>query len=406
MDLVELRERQISFLKDLPQVKKTLQELEKSRAKFVERYSLENLKVLNLEDYVCGTQKSENFCNWLEGALSGLGSIAFSKPLKFGIYYGVTKIDKERKYRFAKRWGNTSTKAYKSIIEAITTLLESGEINDKSKIIKNPIAPMLKGKILNIYFPDKYLSVFSDAHIDYYLSGFGIHVFEKMHVVDKRQILLDFKNSDLVMAGWSNYEFSYFLYMQLGRPDEKKYLNPLEGFSPIPLPQLSDVNPVFIEKELADLPEEFPKKKRKPGVTDFDKKNKTNARIGNQGEHIVIKMEKMILKNAGRLDLADKVTQVSKEDDSAGYDIASFLIDGTPIKIEVKSTQRKPTFANFFISINELNKSKELEEYYLYLVFEANTSSPKILRLKKPFDEPSDKIKIEPISFSVKINLK
>ena len=50
--------------------------------------------------------------------------------------------------------------------------------------------------------------------------------------------------------------------------------------------------------------------------------------------------------------------QISKEDSSAGYDILSYEIDGTPKFIEVKSTiSENPSQMRFFISENEVSKA-------------------------------------------------
>jgi hypothetical protein len=60
------------------------------------------------------------------------------------------------------------------------------------------------------------------------------------------------------------------------------------------------------------------------------------------------------LRDAGRADLADKVSHTSViEGDGAGYDIRSFFADGRPKYIEVKTTTG-PKIAEFLISPNEV----------------------------------------------------
>ena len=408
MTIEDLRDKQIAYQKYLPGIRKLLKEEEANRKKFVARYSKENLQSLPIEDYVCGTQKDANFCNWLERGLRKLGSIVGSTSFKFGVYYGVVKGDDEHKYRFKKKWGNTYQESYQKVRATIISLLEDGEKENLQGIKNNALAPMLKGKILNIYYPEKYLSIFSEDHLNYYLSDFNIPLLQDYHVIEKRALLIGIKNKDAVMSKWTNYEFSYFLYNQLGRPDKKEVSEDLKPYLPKEFPPLKKVKPVFIHKHLDDLPPPDPKSKNpsKKGVIDFDKKNKQNARIGEVGEHIVLKKEREVLLEAGRKDLADQIIHTSKEETSAGYDIYSFSIDGTPKRIEVKSTIGKPTAITFYLSANELQKSIELDNYYIYLVFEVDTIDPKILCFESPFQEENPRIRMEPKSYAVRMRLR
>lgn len=59
-----------------------------------------------------------------------------------------------------------------------------------------------------------------------------------------------------------------------------------------------------------------------------------------------------------------------------GYDILSTEMDGTPRHIEVKAARETGGELSFFISPNELEVSRELANYHLYLVFEAGSNNP------------------------------
>lgn len=83
--------------------------------------------------------------------------------------------------------------------------------------------------------------------------------------------------------------------------------------------------------------------------------------------------EKQFLIDAGRPDLAEKVSHTSViEGDGAGYDIQSFSLSGEPKYIEVKTTtggERTP----FMMTINELVFSqKEPDNYVLYRLYNFN----------------------------------
>ena len=101
-----------------------------------------------------------------------------------------------------------------------------------------------------------------------------------------------------------------------------------------------------------------------------------NTALGLLGEELVLSREKILLTKENRSDLAEKVVHVSiVEGDGAGYDIRSFSPDGTPKFIEVKSTKGTSS-SPFFISPNEVEFSKKnSDNYYLYRVFELDTSN-------------------------------
>jgi hypothetical protein len=97
----------------------------------------------------------------------------------------------------------------------------------------------------------------------------------------------------------------------------------------------------------------------------------SNRRLGLAGEEAVVKMEKKLLTEAGRPDLAEKVRHISKEEgDGAGYDIASFTTDGDVKYIEVKTTKGGVS-APFYISSNEVAFSEHQADHYcLYRVYD------------------------------------
>lgn len=93
--------------------------------------------------------------------------------------------------------------------------------------------------------------------------------------------------------------------------------------------------------------------------------------LGEAGERWVSAIERLELEAVGRSDLAARVEWTAKErGDGFGYDIASFEPDGTPIQIEVKTTnlgQKAP----FYVTRNEVTRSVELAPTYrLYRVFD------------------------------------
>ncbi|MDX6573594.1 MAG: hypothetical protein QOC86_2750, partial [Gaiellales bacterium] len=92
--------------------------------------------------------------------------------------------------------------------------------------------------------------------------------------------------------------------------------------------------------------------------------------LGEAGERWVAVLERAELEAAGRADLARLVEWTSRDrGDGFGYDIASFESDGSPVQIEVKTTNLGPR-SPFYVTRNEVEKSEELaDSYRLYRVF-------------------------------------
>ena len=121
-----------------------------------------------------------------------------------------------------------------------------------------------------------------------------------------------------------------------------------------------------------------------------------NRKLGKAGEELVVDAERLGLARRGRSDLAEQVVWVADElGDGAGYDIASFRDDGTPLHIEVKTTNlgsRTP----FHITRWEVEVSRrESAIWSLYRVFDFR-SDPRVYRLDGSVE---DSARLEPSVF-------
>jgi len=98
--------------------------------------------------------------------------------------------------------------------------------------------------------------------------------------------------------------------------------------------------------------------------------------IGRQGEEFVVVYERKKLVEAGNLELATRVKRISIDDIGAGYDVLSFTTTGEEKHIEVKTTIG--TGYSFEITINEINKSKNLTNYFIYFIRNFNPGDSEI----------------------------
>jgi len=128
---------------------------------------------------------------------------------------------------------------------------------------------------------------------------------------------------------------------------------------------------------------------------DHQQKAKTNDAVGKLGESFAFQFESWRLKN--HPELLKKLHHVSAEDDTVGYDIASFELDGTPRFVEVKGTLG-PMESRFFLSANELACAQEKGPHYVVLRVANLNEDPKCCEIRYPFE---GKVNLSPATYSV-----
>ena len=135
--------------------------------------------------------------------------------------------------------------------------------------------------------------------------------------------------------------------------------------------------------------------------TDWIGKAKDDAITGLMGELLVLQYERERLISLVLYEFADKIAHVSIESDGFGYDIRSYDYDNTgtvsELYIEVKSSVLKID-TNFFVSKNELEKSKVLNDRYaVYRIYNMNDINPKFYIAKGEIEE---NFYLDPITYS------
>lgn len=406
MNIHDLRQAQADFTNRKDEILEGRKSLYKKRDAFTRHFTSKKIALLGIDEYVIGMGEN-TFCRKIERDLDGLGRIIGATAFKFGVYFGKTESDPNFIYRNTKIWGDNPFEAHGNITQAILKLIEDGRKEDIQALVKSKISPMFKGKILSTYYPERYLNVFSNDHLKFFLKSFDLDTRTSLNAdpVVKREILLDFKINDPVMRNWSADMFMIFLYEYYPkRPTEKQTveIDLLEGYYNPDFPE----NPVASEIALNILPfvasnprATNPNNNSKP---DYEKINRLNKKLGDRGEKVVLDFEKERLKNTN---YKEKVKRVSLKSDSLGYDILSFDENGKERYIEVKATRSKVGDANFFLTLNEFKTAQEKENYYIYLVYDILSKEPKIWIIGNPFNPENNHINLEPINFKVSIKV-
>ena len=179
--------------------------------------------------------------------------------------------------------------------------------------------------------------------------------------------------------------------------DIRKALTPIDGLPYDFSKQLKQVQP-YVDKSTKY------KEITNPIIskTDYIKKAKSDAEIGNLGELLVLEYERQRLSNNAFLSkYADKVVRVSVKSDGYGYDIVSYDLFGLEVKkifIEVKTTKNRVDI-EFPVSKGEVDKSKELKkQYFVYRVYDV-LKDPKFYRVAAAIEEH---FTLDPITYLAK----
>lgn len=176
-------------------IKSAEEEMEKRRKKFTERFNVNKIASMEMDEYLIG-KSGDSFCSLLEKDL-----------LRYG------KMGKWVKYEPYVVWkGNENVEDFKKTRKCIIDLLIAAEKDDFADIENIELNYLFKSKLLAVYYPEKYLSILSPTHIDYFLDLLGIDKGNTKGVEEKRKMLLCYKENNPITKSWGNLSFVWYLY--------------------------------------------------------------------------------------------------------------------------------------------------------------------------------------------------
>lgn len=209
------------FLEEYEQKEKPL---EKTRKKFVSDYSVDVISRMDIWEYVSGLKTSglknnyKTFCYRIELELKDMGDFRGARVPKFGVYYSVQRRKLESD---VKRFGADIDIAFADVKKTICTLLQSGKNDDYEKILSLPLYKTYKYKILSVYYPNKYMCIFNENHVDEFLEALNIQC-KNASMLDKQKKLMNWRSNNEKTKQWSNYILVCFLYSCITIPSYEK----------------------------------------------------------------------------------------------------------------------------------------------------------------------------------------
>lgn len=195
-------------------------EAERIQRQFVSRYPRSGLPTLTLEGYAIGL-KRETFCWWLEVGTKLLANIVGATAYKFIVYYS----QKDKKWNFKNQFKDEQEafEATKSGILKILDLAEADRFAEIDQVPPFENQNLTRGKILYLYFPQKFLPICSVDHLRHFLRQLGQEVDADATLTILNRALLAAKNAHSLLFNWSNFRFMRFLYENLPPPHLQRY---------------------------------------------------------------------------------------------------------------------------------------------------------------------------------------
>lgn len=201
----------------------TIDELKELLDEFLDRWTLENVQNLALQEYV-GLGNKDTFCQWVETRTRMLGSIkGLPGSIKFGIYErkDIKKKPKnyknDDKYSWQKGYGDNRTKVFENIRHDIVQIIQFSELGKFEQIDSIILQDMFKWKIAFLYSNERLIPIYNRDVLIKIANHFGLKADHNTAISKIQNIMMLNKPAHLNV-----YEFMRQLYDQFGNKEDKK----------------------------------------------------------------------------------------------------------------------------------------------------------------------------------------
>jgi len=125
---------------------------------FLNKFTVDKIKMMSLDDYIVGKANRDTFCYWVETALKSAGGIHGSSSYKFGVFYSKEKKDYEVQ---TPKYNSNAVVAFEEIRDLILNLIVASQNHDIDSIARSKLSNMFKNKIAYLYNQDGFLPIYS-----------------------------------------------------------------------------------------------------------------------------------------------------------------------------------------------------------------------------------------------------
>ena len=190
--------------------------------KFLDRWTIENVKNLTLQEYV-GLGNKDTFCQWVETKTRSLGSIKGLTSIKFGIYERNPKkkcpknYKNDDKYSWLQGYGDNKETAFDNTKRDIIKIIQLSEVGRFAEIDNILLPNLFKWKVAFLYSNERLIPIYKRDVLFKIANHFGLRTNRHTTISEIQNVMMSNKPAHLNV-----YAFMRQLYHQFGSKEDKK----------------------------------------------------------------------------------------------------------------------------------------------------------------------------------------
>ncbi len=200
----------------------TINELKELLDNFLDRWTVDNIHSLTLQEYV-GLENKDTFCQWVETKTRMLGSIKGMTSIKFGIYErkDPTKKPKnyknDEKYSWLQGYGDSRKTAFENTKRDIIEIIQLSEVGKFEQIDNIQLPDLFKWKVAFLYSNERLIPIYKREVLFKIANHFGLQTNRNTTISEIQNVMMLNKPAYLNV-----YEFMRQLYDQFGAKEDKR----------------------------------------------------------------------------------------------------------------------------------------------------------------------------------------
>jgi len=200
----------------------TTNELKELLDSFLNRWDLETVKNMILEEYVSVGNK-DTFCQWVETKTRMLGSIKGMTSIKFGIYErkDPNKRPKiyvnDNRYSWLRAYGKDRNEAFKKIKCDILKIIQHSEKGNFDELDEVQLHSPFKWKVAFLYSNERLIPIYKRDVLFKIANHFGLQTDRKTKISEIQEIMIANKPAHLNV-----YQYMHDLFDRFGREEDKE----------------------------------------------------------------------------------------------------------------------------------------------------------------------------------------
>lgn len=200
----------------------TIDELKEILDQFLNRWTIENVNNMTLQQYV-GIGNKDTFCQWVETKTRMLGSIKGLTSIKFGIYERNDSNKKPKnyknddKYSWLQAYGDNRNVAFEDAKKDIIKIINLSEIGRFDLIDNIQLPDLFKWKVAFLYSNERLIPIYKKTVLFKIAKHFGLQTSRLTKISEIQNLMILNKPANLNV-----YEFMWQLYKEFGEIKDVK----------------------------------------------------------------------------------------------------------------------------------------------------------------------------------------